>query len=354
MTAANGRKWIRCPICLNWIDWNDTESVLIDDDGVETPVSSLSADPAIWASQVHAAVRKCPGSSPAHTLPDQYGKFGEPIVIGVVGSSLAGKTHLLAAMVGQMQNVQRMDALGLEVRPLDQVLHQNFQSTYVEPFLNGRRQLDATAIGDPTALTYATQIYSRHSRRSHALAFFDVSGEQFLRTQGNDFIQAVTALIFVVDAANVPSPLAGSHEVPADAAFDAVLKRLELQYLKDKEPGGRFIPLPAALVVAKADRLKFAADSPVERWFSYQDDDLDLSTVEEESEDVYAFLTRRGAGAWLSPVHRFIDVSLHYTSATNCEPRGTTFPKGQFRQVRVFKPLLTLLAKEHIVLGEVA
>ena len=354
MTAASARQWIRCPICLNWIDWARTESVVIDENGVETPVSSLSPDPAVRATLIHAAVRKCPRSSPPHTLPDQYGRFGEPIVVGVVGNSLAGKTHLLAAMVGQMQNVQRMDALGLEVRPLDQSLHQDFQRTYVEPFLTGRRQLDATAIGDPTGLTYAAQIYSRRSGRSHALAFFDVSGEQFLSAQGNDFIQAVTALIFVVDAANVPPVLGSAHEVPADGTFDAVLKRLELQHFDGKEPGGRFIPLPAALVVAKADQLKFAMDAPVDRWFDYPDDDVDLSTVEQESEDVYAFLTTRGAGAWLSPAHRFIDVSLHYTSATNCEPREMVFPREQFRQRRVFKPLLTLLAKEHIALGEVA
>ncbi|MGW4942348.1 hypothetical protein ACWEOZ_12270 [Actinoplanes sp. NPDC004185] len=336
------------------IDWSATESVVIDDRGGVIPVSELPSDQAIRASQAHSAVRICPGSSPQHRLPDDYGSFGEPIVLGVVGNSLAGKTHLLAAMVGQMLNVDRMDILGLEVRPLDQGLHQRFQADFVDPLLTGRRQLDATPIGRPNALTYAAEIHSRHSGRSHALAFFDVSGEQFLSGQGNDFIQAVTSLIFVVDATNVPPLVTGRREVPPDGTFEVVLQRLELQYRTDAGRGGGFVPLPAALVVSKADHLTFDPDQPIRRWFAGPDDDLDLTTVDQESEDVYAFLATRGAGAWLSPVQRLLDVSLHYASATNCDPVDNVFPARRFRQRRVFKPLLTLLHKQNIALSEVA
>ncbi|WP_433824582.1 hypothetical protein ACQP2E_20790 [Actinoplanes sp. CA-015351] len=352
MTDAYGSRRIRCPLCLNWIDWDRVPSVVIDETGAEQPVTSRPADPALGANEKYAAVRRCPHSSPPHYLPDQYGAFGEPIVVGVVGNSLVGKTHLLAAMVGQMQIVTKMDALGLEVRPLDPGIHLDFQRNYLEPFLNGRRQLRATAIEDPNALTYAVQVFSRRSGRAHALAFFDVSGEQLIRAQGNAFIQAVDALLFVVDAANVPPFIGNGNEVPPDSTFEAVLTRLERQFFGDQHAGGGFVPLPAALVVAKADRLEFDAEAPLRRWFSH-DDDLDLSTVEDESEDVYAFLSTRGAGAWLSPVHRCLDVSLHYTSATNCEPDGDTFPRERFRQRRVFKPLLTLLAKKNVALGEV-
>src|SRR5262249_52095741 len=39
------------------------------------------------------------GTSSTHYLPDKYGDFGDPVVIGLVGHRAAGKTLLLAAMV---------------------------------------------------------------------------------------------------------------------------------------------------------------------------------------------------------------------------------------------------------------
>ncbi len=98
--------------------------------------------------------------------------------------------------------------------------------------------------------------------------------------------------------------------------------------------------MPAATVVAKSDLLIHRYPE-VSRWLLRED--LDMSKVEQESEDVYAFLAANNADEYLRPAHSFIDTTLHFISAAGTAvERSGKYP--EFRPRRVLQPLLTLLA----------
>jgi len=341
--AGPGRK-VACPICLNRVLWSQTPGVVINDRGDEVPLGA-DDDPAIgaWRS---AAVRRCPGPGSVHYVPYRYGEFGEPIVVAIVGRTNVGKSALLAAMIAQLKDTARMDDAGLEVKPLDIRLDQSYHDKILRPFLERREQFGNTQpVASLDAVTYAAEVYSRPAGRSYAVVFVDVAGEDLTSVAENTiYLQEAGALLFVVDASELP-PAGAPRHVPGDPTFAFVLGRLAEQH----RAAGRFIPVPASIVVAKSDLLRFDPDTPVRRWFSYQDDDRQLNTVEDESEDVYAFLVSRGAGAYLDPAHKCFDVTLHFASATNCSPVGKEYPADLFRPRRVLKPLLALLAMKGLL-----
>ncbi|HEX3961346.1 MAG TPA: hypothetical protein VHZ03_32780 [Trebonia sp.] len=98
--------------------------------------------------------------------------------------------------------------------------------------------------------------------------------------------------------------------------------------------------MPVATVVAKSDLLIHRYPE-VSRWLL--NTDVDMSNVEQESEDVYAFLATNNAAEYLRPAHSFIDTTLHFISATGTAVgRSGKYP--EFRPRRVLQPVLTLLA----------
>ena len=78
------------------------------------------------------------------------------------------------------------------------------------------------------------------------------------------------------------------------------------------------------------------------------EEEVELSTVERESEDVYAYLTERGAAQWLRPAQQCWRSTLHFASATNGPASDGGYP-GAFRQCRVLKPLLAVFAMTGIL-----
>ena len=84
--------------------------------------------------------------------------------------------------------------------------------------------------------------------------------------------------------------LAGTDVGLGDRTFGAVIDRLPR--------AGRLIDRPTALVVSKADQIRY--EPPVDRWLGRPvRAPLDLPAVAEESRDVFAFLHRHGAQPWL-------------------------------------------------------
>jgi hypothetical protein len=106
--------------------------------------------------------------------------------------------------------------------------------------------------------------------------------------------------------------------------------------------------MPAAIVLAKADTLRF--EPVIARWLARQEETGELSSREfhEESRDVYAYLQARKGGSWLSPYHRFSRCTLHVVSATGSEIVGTTYSRG-LRPRRVLQPLVAILAMAGVI-----
>jgi hypothetical protein len=343
-----------CPICLYEIaDWASAPLVMITDDGqVVDLVRGGDEGADSWAQRLATAYRRCPGSDKSgnvHYLPSSYGDFRR-VVIGVIGHTQAGKSHLLAAMIGHlMRSEARLNRMGLRVDPLDIRIHERYMSQIVLPFLRDRKGIDRTRT-PVVDLTDALKVTNLATGVSTAVSFFDVEGEKLASADDSTrFIGAVDALLFVVDPLAIPGMTRRDTEAISDRAFDYVLSRLA----KRPGAGGEFLPYPAAVVVAKSDVLEFGIEELPAYWLrrdrAEADEDLQLSTVEQESEDVYTFLAGRSAEPWLRPAIRCYRSTLHFASATNTQLVDGHYPALAFRQRRVLKPLLSLFAMTGIL-----
>ena len=341
MMSARGSRWgqgwyIRCPICLNPLRW-DTAAAVVRGPGGQTEPLSRGSDRLRNKETELDAYRECPGGGTPHLLPFHYGDYGPPLVIGVIGGGLAGKTHLLAAMIDVLLRDSRLGRLPLQVDPLDFRIHAQYDQTIIRPFLQDRRVLPVTRTG-AVEFTDALRMHNPGTGKSHAIAFFDVGGEQLQNYRQNSFLSAVNALIFVVDAAEL-GPRRRDRAGPSDVVFDLVLDRLGRVH---GYSSGGFLPLPAAVVVAKADLLRFTGEPDLDKWLGRPpEDESDLSTVEDESQDAYRLLRRRGQ-AYLVPATKCLRSTLHFASAAGVAPDGDQFPELGFGPRRTLKPLLAL------------
>lgn len=357
-----------CPICGRRINWSATPPYRLN--AVEQP-ELLVRDPGevenSWQERLTRAYRPCgdvsqPGT---HLLPYHYADY-TPVTIGVIGQSSAGKTHLLAAMIHRLCSGDPVlvDQLGLRVSELDVRVHRRYLAQNVTPLITQRRELGATRADVPVDFCDALKVTNRRNQ-TFAVVFFDLAGERLERPNDDEarFYAWANALIFVVNAATLPkrfgrriAPVAG------DASFEVALHRLSG---RGKPTGvAPLHPVAAAVVVAKADLIEFD-DRLVATWMraGSAEEEAALGTVEAESEDVYVYLTRRGAAQWLKPARDCYRSTLHFASATNSQaelppgqagdPAGPAQPAGQvqsenrvfprtFRQRRVLKPLLSV------------
>lgn len=340
---------VLCPICLQWIHWNKAPQVEQD---LETgdyrhfvprqPDETLQhfEDRRLGAKRRCTSIRD--GRTNVHYLPDSYGDFGDPIVIGLVGDRAAGKTLLLAAMVDELRSSPRLAELGLTVRRLDEGIEQRYMDGIVVPFLR-HRKLPSLTRREAITFTYVARVHSRFADREFVVAFFDVAGEQLRHRRAGEFdasfVSAVTALMFVVDPeTTVPSVTGEPGGVAEDPTFAAVLDRISGTPSNDSP----FLPVSSAVVVAKSDLLK--DDHEVVRTWLDRDDDAELGTVATESEQVYEFLVAQGGERLLQPVDRSRDVSMHFVSASGVAPVDGQFPAAGFGPRRVLRPLLSLFA----------
>ncbi|GAA3591847.1 hypothetical protein GCM10022419_088360 [Nonomuraea rosea] len=325
-----------CPICLHEFDWSEDELY------ERTPAGQyqrLSLDLVTGARRedlLRAAHVRCPAPvadpSLEHHLPYPYVRHGRPLVIGLVGGPETGKTHLLASMIGAIEQ-GGLRPYGLTTDAVDIERHAEYVDTYVHPLMVERTTLSRTTHRATSELADALLV--NDGEHTTAVAFFDIAGE-LLRSSTHEatrFVPAVGGLLFVIDAAGKPARM-------GDESFRAVLDRLP-------KTGGR-LNIPAAIAVTKSDAVRFQA--PVDTWLYGEPDRLDPEAVLEESRDVYAFLHRRGAQAWLSPYDKCRKCTLHFVSATGAAEADGRFPRG-VRPRRVLMPLISLFAMTGVLRG---
>lgn len=340
---------VHCPICHRRINWDATPPYRIGDDGRPEQVhrDPMESEQS-WRDRLITAYRPCgavdqPGT---HLLPYDYASY-TPVTIGMIGHSKAGKTHLLAAMISRLcANDPALAGLGLRVGPLDLNVHQRYVSDVITPLITHRRQLAGTPAGARVEFCDALKV-TNAGNQSFAVTFFDLAGERLTRPNDDEvrFYAWADALVFVVDPESLPARPGSA--TAADASFEVALRRL------DSRPAprglGPFRPVAAAVVVAKADLIRFE-DQLVSDWLARGsgEEEVALDTVERESADVYMYLTRRGATQWLRPAQECGHSTLHFASATNGPATDGAF-HGAFRQCRVLKPLLAVFAMTGIL-----
>ncbi|POM27810.1 hypothetical protein BTM25_22320 [Actinomadura rubteroloni] len=347
---APGRAVI-CPYCLNTIDWQDFGTVPLvreTTEGPEALTRALGESDERWRHRTLGAKRQCRGDGEPHYLPADYGEL-EPLIIGIVGASAAGKTHLLTSMIAQLERRRAMLSGELTFRPLDGRLRQRFYEDRVRPFLEHRRVLPRTGRTERAEFVYGLRVTSAHTGRSHAVVFFDVAGELFdaHEYEATPFMSLVDGLIYVADGSRLRS---GDrwNPWPPEPGFAAAIAQLT-----DAPARG---PVPAVIVVAKSDVLDGVDDDEtVTRWIGRQDETrlADLRTAKLESREAFHFLRRRGAELWLEPFQPGSPVTLHFASASGVpqlpDPELGAFPDDGFGPKRVLRPLLSLFSMAGLV-----
>lgn len=340
-----GPRRVRCPICLDTFVWNEDEPFVYEDGRYE-PLAIDHVDDLVKREYLmRKAFVRCPnpsGDTREHFLPFLYARYGDPLVIGMVGTTRTGKTHLLAAMIGEIVK-GGLSRYGLSAVAVDELRHEQFLHDSVIPLFDGV-QLPYTAITDLSEFVDALIItpLDEAGGPGRPVAFFDVSGDQLANVERNErFFSAADAMIFVVDpeqALRLPG-LSPTRAGLGDPSFSLTLDRLYR--------GQTYVDLPVAVVLAKCDRLRFLP--PVDHWLSSGSSGrLDAELIRSESASVYAFLHQHGAEAWLSPVARCRRVTLHFASATGTRAREERFLRG-VQPLRVLEPLISLLAMSDVI-----
>ncbi|WP_436501082.1 TRAFAC clade GTPase domain-containing protein [Actinokineospora sp. HUAS TT18] len=342
---------VLCPICLDNIEWPNTlyQRELRDGKLVWDELDLTGhTNPTKQEYLRTLAFVRCPNpsgdSAEPHYLPAIHNDYGKPIIIGVVGRSTSGKTHLLVAMLAELLR-GRLSSHGLHFEIADRVQHQTFDDEIRK--LRDGVQLQST---NDLIQSFASYLIVRpKGRPPKPLIFFDVSGEDFndsnvTSTKQAGFLLAADALLFVDD------PVFGlpgwrTHSKTAEQrsaaqaenkAFDGAISRLLRQT--------NMAELPIAVAITKADMLRY--EFPVDHWLRRDDvsGPLDPRTFREESRDVFAVLQRYQAETMLNVYRQFSRRTMHVVSATGGASDGQrNFPRG-VRPIRVLQPLLALLA----------
>jgi hypothetical protein len=361
-TDRNGRRTrqdtlgqkVICPMCLGEIqDWNTLDYWRWDPNQevyVELPVP-----PNLNQTQLdhllHGARVRCPASEGdtrigPHYLPAEYGRFGPPVVLGFVGLTKSGKSHLLASMVGAIVGRELEKNCGISSSPLDHAWHRRFMDTWVSPLLKHGRVLPGTREGGVVEFADAFVI-KRRDGLEQVVALFDVAGGDLARLdETKQFLWIANGLFFVID----PDRL--NAQWSEDETFSNVLDVVRKSAHRHK--------VSAAIVLNKADMMRF--EEPVDRWLRYEgsasaDGALDSMEFLRESADIYAYLDANNALAMAAPYEVCDKATLHVASPTGGADTGTdeggVYPRGVTPR-RVLRPLVAMLAMTGVLTGSEA
>ncbi|MFF8839227.1 hypothetical protein [Streptomyces sp. NPDC015130] len=335
-----------CPHCLLPVEYDERRLVTIDTKGNRIPLD-LSGErrPAHITDALRKAYHLCPHTREGdeeHELPVPYLTNGEPLSVALVGSSSVGKTHLLAAMLGEIE-LGGLAPYGLRSRPLNPETHRTYLRERVQNLQQGR-QLGRT--GQQTFARFADGLLvSAGGGTPRPVVFFDLAGEDLAQDgEVARFLMGVDAFVFVLDPLRalrlgsldpVREQSGLRRRDLGDEAFTTVLDRIPRQR-------GGLVGAPAALAVNKSDLVRF--EPSVDRWLGRSlPGRYDPAEARDESRDAYAFLTQHASAAWLKPFDDCANCSLHFVAATGGQARGDRFPHG-VRPRRVLAPLLSLFA----------
>ncbi|MBS2962005.1 hypothetical protein KGA66_03025 [Actinocrinis puniceicyclus] len=336
---------ILCPYCLDTLRF-DPAALFTRNYRMQFEPVDLSSDLNGVRNQdaVRTLFQACTNTSGLrpHYLPAQYLAHGRPLTVALVGASGAGKTHLLAAMISEI-DAGALKPYGIDVQSANAEWHNDFM----------RRRINPLRAGELLPSTPETQfaefedalLFTRHGV-TRPVAFFDLSGENLVRSDATlRFLAGIDALVFVIDpvrALRLPQAQAErarlglGEALASDPTFGTVLDRVPRR-------DGR-IELPTAVAISKCDLLRF--ESPVDRWLRGRPDGGDertsASSRMNENRDAYAFLSMHAERPWLRPAVDCANCTLHFVSATGGPVREGS-PMRAIRSARVLEPLLSVL-----------
>ncbi|MFF6978914.1 hypothetical protein ACFZAV_14470 [Streptomyces sp. NPDC008343] len=350
--AGRGDGEVLCPYCLETIQLDLTKLFVTDSRMQYKPLDLAGiTNPVRRADIMRGAVQKCTADPdfPEHFIPVPYLTYGRPLTVAMVGQSSTGKSHLLTQMIAAITD-GGLEPYGLKWQSVNPEQHARFVRERVQPLRNGKVLDHTAALGLDDFARFVESLLITDARgQVRPVAFFDLGGEDLVRTDAAlRFLLGVDALVFVVDPAlALPLPqLDHARERwgvevnrDGDLAFGTVLDRLP--------KNGPYVDVPAAMVLGKADLLRF--QPPVDRWLTRPPaGSLDPALMREESRDVHGLLRRHAGQAWLRPFDAIRRCTLHIASATGGQEDQGRYPAGAGPR-RVLEPLVALLAMHGLI-----
>ncbi|KWT60996.1 hypothetical protein ADL21_15985 [Streptomyces albus subsp. albus] len=338
-----GPRPVVCPYCLDPIAFDEDRLYVRDETSTFVRLDLTGEhNPLRRQDALREAFQICGNTAgmPEHYLPAPYLTNGEPLTVAMVGSSRAGKTHLLASMIGEVER-GALDAHGLKAVPL----HTDSHRSYLDDRVLRLRAGEMLAHTEQTDFAeFADGLLVSRGGTTRPVVFFDLSGEDLERTgRVTRFLAAVSAFIFVVDPLRaLPLPYLDvvrdrtkqRTDDLGDRSFGTVLDRVGRD--------GPYVDAAAAIVVGKSDLIRF--EPAVARWLTAPENARPSArALRAESRDVYAFLRHHGGPAWLKPFADCARCTLHFASATGGQEDAGGFPQG-VRPRRVLTPLLSVFA----------
>jgi len=344
-TSGQAGPTVMCPMCLGDIpDWKSLDYWRWDPDRTDYVKIAIPPDasPLQRVRYQHAAYVRCPSSKDesAHYLPAQYGRYGKPVLLGFVGLTESGKTHLLTTMIGEMSRLRDHQIYCV---PLDPATHNRFMDGSVKPLLRDNQVLPGTPDDASTVLADAF-IIQHDGGPERVVALFDVSGGDLARRDKmmREFLYIADGLFFVIDPEHIQASRVG------DDTFSNVL-----DVVRDvMRENAKQEPVSAAIILNKADKARF--DEPVARWLRAGDGTLEVTEFLRESADVYAYLDGHGALALTEPYQVCQKATLHVASPTGGaregEDKTSKYPRG-VTPLRVLRPLIAMLSMTGVLTG---
>lgn len=335
---------VMCPMCLTEIrNWDGLGYWRYGSEGDYEEIRlPPDINPTQRARHLHGAYVRCPASQDdtvaVHHLPARYGRFGEPVLLGFVGLTQLGKTHLLTSMIG---GIGKLSDYRIDVHPLDPAIHHRFLEKSVKPLMTRNEALPGTP--DDATTEIADAFIVRHGNGpERVVALFDVAGGVLAQTDmTREFLWIADGLFFVIDPEHIEASKAG------DNTFSNVLNIVR----------GRAKPEPvsAAIVLNKADKVRF--EEPVARWLRSGNGTMDPTEFLRESADVYSYLEEHEAVVLAEPYQVCDKATLHVASPTGGakegEEKSSKYPRG-VTPLRVLRPLVAMLAMTGVLTGSQA
>ncbi|MGW3040178.1 hypothetical protein ACWC9T_09050 [Kitasatospora sp. NPDC001159] len=343
---------VLCPYCLEYIRF-DPNALHVPDAVQELQPYAFSdrQNSRLLADELRGAFQLCEGNqaTPPHHIPVPYLTNGRPLTVAMIGQSNTGKSHLLTQMIAEIAD-DRLKPYGVSWQSVNPEQHASFLNDRVVPLRDGNVIAHTAGLGDSESARFVESVLITDARgRVRPLAFFDLAGEDLLRTDALlRFLLGIDALVFVVDP-TLAMPL---------PQLDEIRTALDLHVNRDGDPAfataldriprtGPYLTVPSAVVVAKADLLR--SEPPVDRWLTEPGTvPLSRRRLYEESRDVYALLHRHAGKAWLRPFDTALHCTMHIASATGGRQEDSRYPRG-VRAQRVLEPLISLLAMHGII-----